>query len=31
MRYVGYNNFKPLMGHGIFTSDGAKWEQARAL
>ncbi|KAK8863031.1 cytochrome P450, partial [Apiospora arundinis] len=26
-----YNNFKPLMGHGIFTSDGAKWEQARAL
>ncbi|KAK7702740.1 hypothetical protein SLS57_011239 [Botryosphaeria dothidea] len=26
-----YNNFKPLMGHGIFTSDGAKWEEARAL
>lgn len=28
---TGYNNFKPLMGHGIFTSDGAKWEEARAL
>lgn len=26
-----YHNFKPLMGHGIFTSDGAKWEQARSL
>ncbi|KAL8299604.1 hypothetical protein RB593_009470 [Gaeumannomyces tritici] len=26
-----YNNFKPLVGHGIFTSDGEKWEQARAF